>query len=140
MDMEALVTLCGVVGSGSLINFFVQRHFSKKDEVARKAMERQRQEQEAREQRREDAENRRARDAEAMSANVNRGLNTLRLLSYARIAEESERLLSQGYATSTERRYLHELNEDYRGWGWNGDMKDRMTRVSALPEDPPDRS
>ena len=137
MSLETIATLCAIVGSGSLINFFVQRYFSKRDEATRQAIKTRQMEQEERDRAREKRERQRDEEYAALKREVEKGLETIRLLSYARVAEEADRLIAKEYATSAERKYLGDLNENYKKWGWNGDMKDRMQRVAALPYDKP---
>lgn len=136
MNLNTIATLCAIVGSGSLINFFVQRYFSKRDEATRQAIKASQTAQEQRDKDREEREKLRDMEYLKLREEVNKGLDTIRLLSYARVAEESDRLIQKGYATPVERRYIHALNENYKNWGWNGDMKDRMTKVSELPYEP----
>lgn len=137
MSLETIATLCAIVGSGSLINFFIQRYFSKRDEATRQSIKTRQMEQEERDRAREKRERQRDEEYAALKREVEKGLETIRLLSYARVAEEADRLIAKEYATSAERKYLGDLNENYKKWGWNGDMKDRMQRVAALPYDKP---
>ena len=137
MNLDNLATLCAIVGSGSLINFFVQRYFSRRDEATRQTIKAQQMEQEKRDKAREQREKQRDREYETLKREVEKGLETIRLLSYARVAEEADRLIAKKYATPAERKYLSDLNENYKKWGWNGDMKDRMQRVSVLPYEKP---
>lgn len=137
MNLDTIAALCAIVGSGSLINFFVQRHFSKRDEATRQTIKQQQKVQEEREKAREQRQKEKEKEYAALKEEVQKGLETIRLLSYARVAEEAERLIGKGYATSAERKYLSDLNENYKNWGWNGDMKDRMQRVATLPYDKP---
>lgn len=137
MNLDTIAALCAIVGSGSLINFFVQRHFSRKDEATRQAIKERQMEQEKRDKAREMRERQRDREYTQLKEEVRKGLETMRLLSYARVAEEADRLIEKGYATSAERKYLGDLNENYKQWGWNGDMKGRMQRVELLPYDKP---
>lgn len=137
MSLETIATLCAIVGSGSLINFFVQRYFSKRDEATRQSIKTRQMEQEERDRAREKRERQRDEEYAALKREVEKGLETIRLLSYARVAEEADRLIAKEYATSAERKYLGDLNENYKKWGWNGDMKDRMQCVAALPYDKP---
>ena len=62
-------------------------------------------------------------------------METLRLLSYARMSQEIERLLTQGYATPSERKVLDEMYQNYKDHGWNGDMDARLAKVYALRTD-----
>lgn len=136
IDTEVILALCGVVGSGSLINFFVQRHFSRKDERSREEIKRQQREQEERDRDRKSREDKRDGELRGLNEQVKLGLETIKLLSYARVAEEADRLISKGYATSPERSYMHNLHTNYKAWGWNGDMDERMAHVLSLPSHP----
>lgn len=62
-------------------------------------------------------------------------LETIRLLAYARMSEEIERLLDKGFATPAERRILDEMYQNYKAHGWNGDMDSRLEKVYALRTD-----
>lgn len=62
-------------------------------------------------------------------------LETIRLLSYARLSEEIERLLTQGFATPQERHILDEMFKNYKAHGWNGDMDARLEKVYRLRTD-----
>ena len=62
-------------------------------------------------------------------------LETIRLLAYARLSEETERLLTKGFATPQERHILNEMFRNYKDHGWNGDMDERMEKVYALRTD-----
>lgn len=66
---------------------------------------------------------------------VKTSLETIRLLAYARMSEEIERLLDKGYATPAERRILDEMYLNYKAHGWNGDMDVRLKKVYALRTD-----
>jgi len=57
--------------------------------------------------------------------------------AYARLSEEIERLLDQGYATPAERRVLDEMYANYKAHGWNGDMDARLEKVYTLRTDHP---
>ncbi len=138
MTMEAVATLCGIVGTGSIVNFFVQRHFSRRDEETRQQIKRQQEEQAKRDRERKDREERRDREFSDLRTQVKLGLETIKLLSYARVAEEADRLIAKKFATQQERKYLSDLHENYHGWKWNGDMDDRMQKVRDLPTEPPE--
>lgn len=137
MTLEVVATLCGIVGTGSLINFFVQRHFSRRDEATRQEIKRQQEEQAERDRKRKEREERHDREYAELSQQVKLGLATIKLLSYARVAEEADRLIAKKFATPQERKYLSDLHENYHGWKWNGDMDDRMQKVRDLPTEPP---
>ena len=68
---------------------------------------------------------------------MDNALETIRLLAYARMSEETERLLNQGYATPAERRVLDEMFKNYKAHGWNGDMDARLEKVYSLRTDHP---
>ena len=137
MTLETVATLCSIVGAGSIFNFFVQRHFSRRDEATRQQIKRQQEEQAERDRHRKEREERRDREFDELRTKVALGLETIKLLSYARVAEEADRLITKGYATPQERKYLSDLHANYHGWEWNGDMDDRMSRVRGLPMEPP---
>ena len=111
--MELLISVLSAVGVNGVLLFFIKRYFDRKD-------------------RRERAE-REKRDA--VLDRVDTALDTLKLLSYARMSEEIERLLDQGYATPTERRFLGELYRNYKAHGWNGDMDARLEKVYRMRTD-----
>lgn len=136
MSFEQILSLCSVLGLSTLINFFVQRHFSRKDEATRQHIKAQNDEQAERDRKREKAEQKKEKDLLKLTEQVNLGLETMRLLSYARVAEEADRLVSKGFATPNERAYLAKLYENYKKWGWNGDMEERMYMVHKLPPYP----
>ena len=137
MTLETVATLCSIVGAGSLINFFVQRHFSRRDEATRQEIKRQQAEQAERDRKRKEREERHDREYAELHKQVKLGLTTIKLLSYARVAEEADRLITKGFATPQERKYLSDLHENYHAWEWNGDMDGRMQRVWELPTEPP---
>ena len=133
MPFEQILALCSTLGVSTLINFFIQRRFSKKDEAEREAMKQRAKERENRDREREQQEQSHRKEFAELKENVNLGLETIRLLSSARVAEEAERLIRQGYATPNDRAYLKYLYENYKKWGWNGDMEERMHTVHILP-------
>lgn len=135
MDLETIATLCSIVGAGSLINFFVQRHFSRRDEATRQQIKQQQAEQAERDRERKRREERQELEFGELRTKVKLGLDTMKLLSYARVAEEANRLICKGYATQAERRYLQNLHDNYKKWGWNGDMDERMRHVFSLPSE-----
>lgn len=124
MDIAAVVL--SVLGSNGLLLFLVKRFFDKKDQ----------REAEIRRQREQAEENQRQRNDE-LYRKVENALETIRLLAYARMSEETERLLNQGYATPAERRVLDEMFKNYKAHGWNGDMDARLEKVYSLRTDHP---
>ena len=124
MDIAAVVL--SVLGSNGLLLFLVKRFFDKKDQK----------EAEIRRQREQAEENQRQRNDE-LYRKVNNALETIRLLAYARMSEETERLLTKGYATPAERRVLDEMFKNYKAHGWNGDMDARLEKVYSLRTDHP---
>lgn len=124
MDIAAVVL--SVLSSNGLLLFLVKRFFDKKDQ---KEAEIQRQREQA-------EENQRQRNNE-LYRKVDNALETIRLLAYARMSEEIERLLTKGYATPAERRVLDEMFKNYKAHGWNGDMDARLEKVYALRTDHP---
>lgn len=124
MDIAAVVL--SVLSSNGLLLFLVKRFFDKKDQ---KEAEIQRQREQA-------EENQRQRNDE-LYRKVENALETIRLLAYARMSEETERLLNQGYATPAERRVLDEMFKNYKAHGWNGDMDARLEKVYSLRTDHP---
>lgn len=124
MDIAAVVL--SVLGSNGLLLFLVKRFFDKKDQK----------EAEIRRQREQAEENQRQRNYE-LYRKVDNALETIRLLAYARMSEEIERLLTKGYATPAERRVLDEMFKNYKAHGWNGDMDARLEKVYALRTDHP---
>ena len=124
MDIAAVVL--SVLSSNGLLLFLVKRFFDKKDQK----------EAEIRRQREQAEENQRQRNDE-LYRKVDNALETIRLLAYARMSEETERLLNQGYATPAERRVLDEMFKNYKAHGWNGDMDARLEKVYSLRTDHP---
>ena len=124
MDIAAVVL--SVLGSNGLLLFLVKRFFDKKDQ----------REAEIRRQREQAEENQRQRNDE-LYRKVENALETIRLLAYARMSEETERLLTKGYATPAETRVLDEMFKNYKAHGWNGDMDARLEKVYALRTDHP---
>ncbi|MGI5963740.1 MAG: hypothetical protein ACOX7N_08510 [Lawsonibacter sp.] len=137
MNFDQVVALCSALGLSSLVNFFVQRHFSKKDENTRKRIVAQNEAKERRDRERAEREEKREAEFRDLRGEVMVGLETIKLLSYARVAEEAERLLTKGFATPAERKYLQELHDNYKRHGWNGDMDERMRKVFAMRTDRP---
>lgn len=124
--MDIVAVVLSVLGSNGLLLFLVKRFFDKKDQ----------REAEIRRQREQAEENQRQRNDE-LYRKVNNALETIRLLAYARMSEEIERLLTKGYATPAERRVLDEMFKNYKAHGWNGDMDARLEKVYALRTDHP---
>jgi tRNA C32,U32 (ribose-2'-O)-methylase TrmJ len=124
--VDILALIVSVLGSNGVLLFLVKRYFDRKDK-------REEGEKKAREQ----AEQQREDEIKALLRKVDTGLETIRLLSYARMSEELERLLTQGYATPAERRTLKEMYENYKAHGWNGDMDARLQKVYTLRTNPP---
>lgn len=111
MDIAAIVV--SILGSNGILLFLVKWYFTQRDQ----------------------AQAQKEKANQELLKKVNDGLETLRLLSYARMSEETERLLSQGYATPAERRTLDAMYQNYKSWGWNGDMDSRMEKVYHLRTD-----
>ena len=111
--MELGLYALSMLGVGSILLFFIQRYFTRRDK---------------REAEREAA-------MEARMAKLDAALETIRLLAYARLSEETERLLTKGFATPQERHILNEMFKNYKEHGWNGDMDERMEKVYALRTD-----
>lgn len=121
--MELLTIVVSVLGSNGLLLFLVKRFFEKRDK---------------KEQEEREARSHKEEDWEKLLEQVKTCLETIRLLSYARMSEETEKLLNQGYATPTERRILDEMYKNYKAHGWNGDMDSRMEKVYHLRTAPPE--
>lgn len=122
MDLAAVVL--SVLGSNGLLLFLVKRFFDRKDKK----------EEEAR-QARKLGEAAKRKESEELLKKVEAALETIRLLAYSRMSEETERLLTQGYATPAERRVLDEMFKNYKSHGWNGDMDARLEKVYSLRTD-----
>lgn len=108
--MDFALSALSMLGVGGILLFFIQRYFNRRDK-------------------------REAERTAAMEARMKRldtALETIRLLSYARLSEETERLLTKGFATPQERHILNEMFKNYKEHGWNGDMDERMKKVYAL--------
>ena len=126
--LSGITALVSAVCGNALVVYLIQRHFNRKDkerEAERKRLSQKQQEQIER--------------WEAATQQVHTGLETIRLLAYARTSQEIERLLTQGYATPAERSYLGELYSNYKKHGWNGDMDSRLQKVYDLRTAPPGR-
>lgn len=111
--MELVISLLSVFGVNSIILFFIKRYFDRRDK----------------------RENDKSEEQEKLMKDLKNSLETIRLLAYARMSEEIERLLTQGYATPSERRILDEMYHNYKAHGWNGDMDARLEKVYALRTD-----
>ena len=113
LAIEILISILSVFGANGILLFFIQRYFRKKDA-------------------KEEAE---LAKRELLYHRIEVSLETLRLLSYARMSQEIERLLTKGYATPLERKVLDEMYQNYKDHGWNGDMDSRLGKVYALRTD-----
>lgn len=122
--MELVISLLSVVGINGILLFFIKRFFDRRDKKEAERLEEQKKKDEKREA-----------DQEKMYEQIRISLETIRLLAYARMSEEIERLLTQGYATPAERRILDEMYHNYKAHGWNGDMDTRLEKVYALRTD-----
>lgn len=111
--MDLATSLLSALGAGSILLFFVKRYFDRRDKKQEQAV----------------------KDQSDLLNEIKTSLETIRLLAYARMSEEIERLLSQGYATPAERRILDEMYHNYKAHGWNGDMDARLEKVYALRTD-----
>lgn len=111
--MEIVISLLSVFGASGILMFFIKRYFDRRDAK----------------------ENVKNQESEKMLKEIKNSLETIRLLSYARMSEEIERLLTQGYATPAERRILDEMYKNYKAHGWNGDMDARLEKVYELRTD-----
>lgn len=111
--MEIVISLLSVLGASGILMFFIKRYFDRRDAK----------------------ENEKNQESEKMLKEIKNSLETIRLLAYARMSEEIERLLTQGYATPAERRILDEMYYNYKAHGWNGDMDARLEKVYELRTD-----
>ena len=111
--MELALSALSMLGVGGILLFFIQRYFNRRDK----------------------REAERAAAMEARMVKLDNALETIRLLAYARLSEETERLLTKGFATPQERHILNEMFRNYKDHGWNGDMDERMEKVYALRTD-----
>lgn len=119
--MELVISLLSVAGFNGILLFFIKRFFDRRDKKESDLLK----EQKEKDQKREE-------DQEKIYEQIRISLETIRLLAYARMSEEIERLLAQGYATPAERRILDEMYHNYKEHGWNGDMDARLEKVYAL--------
>lgn len=122
--MELVISLLSVAGFNGILLFFIKRFFDRRDKKEADLLK----EQKEKDQKREE-------DQEKIYEQIRISLETIRLLAYARMSEEIERLLTQGYATTAERRILDEMYHNYKEHGWNGDMDARLEKVYALRTD-----
>jgi len=113
--VEWIFTVLSVLGANGILLFFVKRYFTRKDQ----------------------REQEKISEWDSLFQRVDAALETLRLLAYARLSEEIERLLDQGFATPAERRVLDEMYANYKAHGWNGDMDARLEKVYTLRTDHP---
>lgn len=111
--MEIAISLLSTFGAGGILLFFIKRYFDRRDA--------------------HEAE--RNKEQEELIKEVKTSLETIRLLAYARMSEEIERLLDKGFATPAERRIIDEMYRNYKAHGWNGDMDARLEKVYALRTD-----
>ncbi len=111
--MGWVISLLSSLGIGGILLFFIKRYFDRRDKRERVKVE----------------------ENEKFLEEIKTSLETIRLLAYARMSEEIERLLTQGYATPSERRILNEMHLNYKAHGWNGDMDARLKKVYALRTD-----
>ena len=111
--MEVIISLVCALLSNGVVLFFIKRYFTLKD-------------------RKEAAQ---SKKRELLFKRVDTSLETLRLLAYARMSQEIERLLNKRYATPSERRVLDEMYINYKEHGWNGDMDVRLKKVYAMRTD-----
>lgn len=112
-SLGTAISIFSTLGINGILLYFIKRYFERKD---------------ARE-----TQNNKRRDE--ILNRVETCMDTLRLLSYARMSQEIERLLDQGYATPAERRILDEMYHNYKAHGWNGDMDARLEKVYHLRTD-----
>ena len=122
--MELVISLLSVAGFNGILLFFIKRFFDRRDKKEADLLK----EQKEKDQKREE-------DQEKIYEQIRISLETIRLLAYARMSEDIERLLTQGYATPAERRILDEMYHNYKEHGWNGDMDARLEKVYALRTD-----
>lgn len=137
MNLEVISTLASIIGLSSLISFFVQRHFSKKDENTRQIIKKQNEEQAQRDMERKKREEEREEELRVILNKVEVGLETIKLLSYHRMSDEIEKLLTKNFATPAERNVIELMFKNYKQHGWNGDMDERMAKVRRLRTDNP---
>lgn len=64
---------------------------------------------------------------------ASRVAKTLSIQSYCNLKQECNALIEKGFATESDRRFLYKMYDNYKEWGWNGDMDALMERVDRLP-------
>lgn len=111
--MEVAISFLSTLGASGILMFFIKRYFDRRDNKEKEAVQ----------------------ENEELMKEIKNSLETIRLLAYARMSEEIERLLTQGYATPAERRILDEMYHNYKAHGWNGDMDARLEKVYELRTD-----
>lgn len=139
LNLETFSTIASLIGLSSLISFFVQRYFSKKDENTRQIIKRQNEEQAQRDMDRKRREEEREEELRVILNKVEVGLETIKLLSYHRMSDEIEKLLTKNFATPAERNVIELMFKNYKQHGWNGDMDERMSKVRRLRTDDPNK-
>lgn len=112
---EILTSLLSTLGFGGILLFFIKRYFDKRDKQ----------------------ELIKTSEQNEFLREIKVSLETIRLLAYARMSQEIEKLLEQGYATHSERKILDEMYRNYKEHGWNGDMDSRLEKVYSLPINAP---
>lgn len=137
LNLETFSTIASLIGLSSLISFFVQRYFSKKDEHTRQIIKKQNEEQAKRDMERKKIEEEREKELRVILDKVEIGLETIKLLSYHRMSDEIEKLLDKNFATPAERNVIELMFTNYKQHGWNGDMDERMAKVRRLRTDNP---
>lgn len=60
-------------------------------------------------------------------------METMSIQSYCNLKQECNALIEKGYAEEPERRFVHTMYDNYKRWGWNGDMDALIERVDRLP-------
>ena len=111
--METVISVISVLGINGILLFFIKRFFKNKDKQDKLEKE----------------------ERMKFYKKINTSLETIRLLAYARMSEEIEKLLDKGFATPSERRILDEMYHNYKAHGWNGDMDSRLEKVYKLRTD-----
>ena len=114
--MDLALSLLSTIGVNSIVLFLITRYFNRRDKREQEALA----------------------DRKELRQRIDTSLETLRLLAYARLSQEIERLLDQGFATPQERRYLGEMVDNYHEHKWNGDMDARLAKVYAMRSDHPE--
>lgn len=101
--MDLVISLVSIIGVNGILLFFIKRFFDRRDKKEAHKIEQQ-----------ERLAESWAKEQRDLYRRVNTGLETIRLLAYARMSEEIERLLTKGYATPAERRILDEMYHNYK--------------------------